>query len=117
MHQPDNKPETLTSVPTDLEAAMIVSTLAAYDVDATTSGSFTAGSRADATGEVMVLVRRCDLDRAREALAGLESDQPSETSEQPAPTAALLGVESPVKKFLTLALMLLLAIVLLQSCL
>lgn len=71
MHSPGNTPETLVSVPSDLEAAMIVSALAAHDVDATTSGGFTAGFRAEAPGEVSVLVRRTDLERARCVLSEL----------------------------------------------
>ena len=75
MHDPDKNPETLLSVPNDLEAAMIVSALAAHQVDATTSGEFTSGFRAEAPGEVKVLVRRCDLERARRVLRELTGNE------------------------------------------
>jgi len=68
MHDPGKNPETLMSVPSDLEAAMIVSALAAHEVDATTSGEYTSGFRAEAPGDVKILVRRCDLERARRVL-------------------------------------------------
>lgn len=76
MHNPENDPVTLMSVPNDLEAAMVVSALAAHEVDATTSGSFTAGFQAEAPGDVEVLVRSCDLERARGVLSELEHEQP-----------------------------------------
>ena len=82
MHDSDNNPETLISVPNDLEAAMIVSVLAAHDVDATTSGGFTAGFRAEAPGEVQVLVRHRDLSKAREALWELDSELLPNPAEQ-----------------------------------
>jgi hypothetical protein len=80
MHNPDKNPETLVSVPSDLEAAMIVSALAAHEVDATTSGEFTAGFRAEAPGEVKVLVRRSDLERARQVLGDLTRSAPSNST-------------------------------------
>ncbi|MEM8947473.1 MAG: hypothetical protein AAGD11_20025 [Planctomycetota bacterium] len=71
MSEQENRPEPLVSVTTDLEAAMIVSALAAQNVDATTTGSFTAGFRAEAPGEVQVLVRKRDLPKAIELLEEL----------------------------------------------
>jgi len=76
MHDPSNNPETLVSVPSDLEAAMIVSALAAHEVDATSSGEFTAGFRAEAPGEVEILVRHCDLERARDVLSEFTTQRP-----------------------------------------
>ena len=64
-------PEMLTSVPSDIEAAAIVAALAAHGVQASTTGSYTAGFRAEAPGSVNVIVRREDLDRARRVLAEL----------------------------------------------
>ncbi len=78
MHDPQNNPVNLLSVPNDLEAAMVVSALAAHEVDATTAGEFTSGFRAEAPGLVSVLVRQRDLPRAREVLSELESERPEE---------------------------------------
>ncbi len=81
MHDHENTPETLVSVPNDLEAAMIVSALAARDIDATTSGGYTAGFRAKAPGEVQVLVRHRDLQRANSVLNELTVHKTSDSPE------------------------------------
>jgi len=78
MHDPQNNPVSLLSVPNDFEAAMVVSALAAHEVDATTSGEFTSGFRAEAPGDVKVLVRQRDLGRAREVLDELENEPPAD---------------------------------------
>lgn len=109
MHEPNNTPEMLTSVPNDLEAAMIVSALAAHGVDATTSGSFTSGFQAEAPGEVQVLVRRSDLPQAREALAELE---PAKSSVTTTAANSKLALGTLVK----FSVIILLAIGILQSC-
>jgi hypothetical protein len=71
---PEN-PEVLTRVPSDVEAAAIVTALAARGIKASTTGGFTAGFRAEAPGDVSVIVRHEDLDRAKQVLAGFERDQ------------------------------------------
>ena len=71
MHKPEKNPETLVSVPNEFEAAMIVSALAAHDIDATTTGNFTSGFKAEAPGDVKVLVRQSDLMRAKRLLNDL----------------------------------------------
>ncbi len=63
-----NNPEVLTSVRTDVEAAAIVGALAARGIEASTTGGYTAGFRAEAPGYVNVIVKYEDLDRARHAL-------------------------------------------------
>ena len=110
MLDPGNNPETLVSVSNDLEAAMIVSALAAQGVDASTAGDFTSGFRAEAPGIVKVIVRRADLTRAREALDVLKSETQHETANRTSTT-------SGASKWLSLAILILLAIGLLQSCL
>jgi hypothetical protein len=70
-----NNPEVLTSVRTDVEAAAIVGALAARGIEASTTGGYTAGFRAEAPGYVNVVVKYADLDRARHALAEIEQDQ------------------------------------------
>ena len=70
-----NNPEVLVSVPSDVEAAGIVAELAARGVQASTTGDYTAGFRAEAPGQVSVVVRRADLDQAKRTLAEIEKDQ------------------------------------------
>jgi hypothetical protein len=65
---PDS-PVTLTTAANEIEAGAIVGLLAQYGIKALSTGGYTAGFRAEAPGNVAVLVRRADLDRAREALA------------------------------------------------
>ncbi|MGH7201945.1 MAG: putative signal transducing protein [Planctomycetaceae bacterium] len=69
-HDPDSL-EVLASVPTEAEAAMIVAALDERGLRAQAVGGHTAGFRADAPGEVAVLVRRMDLDAAARILQEL----------------------------------------------
>ena len=71
---PDN-PEVLTSVPSEIEAAAIVTALDSLGIQASATGGYTAGFRAEAPGEVAVTVRRADLDRARQALTKIKHQQ------------------------------------------
>ena len=59
-----NNPEILTSVTSDIEAGAIVAALASQGIEASTTGSFTAGFRAEAPGDIHVIVRQQDLVRA-----------------------------------------------------
>ena len=68
-------PELLESFPSDIEAATLVAALNAHGIQASTAGGYTAGFRAEAPGNVNVIVRRQDLDRARQVLAGIEKKQ------------------------------------------
>jgi hypothetical protein len=68
-------PCTLLSAANEIEAGDIVTALAAYDVQAFTVGDFTSGFKAEAPGSVQVLVRRCDLDRAEQALAEIRENE------------------------------------------
>jgi hypothetical protein len=70
-----NRPCELLSVANEIEAAGIVTALAAYDIVASTTGAFTSGLRAEAPGDVHIVVRRSDLDRAKLALAEIRKDQ------------------------------------------
>jgi len=63
-----NHPEVLTSVRNDLEAMPLLAALEELGVEATTTGSFTADFRAEAPGEVRIVVKHQDLARAKEAL-------------------------------------------------
>ena len=69
-----NNPEVLTFVGSDIEAAAIVAALAARGIEATTTGGFTAGFRAEAPGDVNVVVRHADLERAVRIFNELEDD-------------------------------------------
>ncbi len=71
-----NNPEVVTSVRSDIEAVSIVSALSACGIEATTTGSYTAGFRAEAPGYINVIVKYADLDRAKQVLAEIEQDQP-----------------------------------------
>lgn len=64
-------PVTIVRVPSDVEASAIVTALAAHGIRATTTGSYTAGFRAEAPGMVNVLVRQSDLACARDVLSAL----------------------------------------------
>lgn len=70
-----NNPEVLASVPSDIEAAAMVTALSGRGIHASTTGSYTAGFRAEAPGSVHVIVRRQDLDRARCILVELNEDR------------------------------------------
>lgn len=64
---PEN-PEVLVSVPSEIEAAAIVTALAEEGIEATATGGFTAGFRAEAPGLVNVLVRGEDYATALKVL-------------------------------------------------
>ncbi len=54
----------LSRVPTEAEASLIVQRLAGQDIAAQAVGGYTAGFAAQAPGDVSVLVRGADLERA-----------------------------------------------------
>jgi Putative prokaryotic signal transducing protein len=64
-------PEVLTTAPTDMEAAAIVSALDAHGIQAITTGGYIAGFRAEAPAVVNVIVRHEDLARAKQVLADI----------------------------------------------
>jgi len=70
-----NNPEVLTRVPSDLEAAAIVHALTARGIRASTSGGYTAGFRAEAPGDVSVIVRHGDLQHAKKTLLEIEQGE------------------------------------------
>lgn len=70
-----NSPELLESFPSDIEAATLVASLEAHGIQASTTGGYTAGFRAEAPGNVNVIVRHKDLDRAKQVLADFKRDQ------------------------------------------
>ena len=70
-----NNPEVLVSVPSDAEAVGIVAALAAHGIQAFTTGGLTAGFRAEAPGNVNVVVKQADFAQAKLALAEIEKDR------------------------------------------
>ena len=64
----------LTSVPTDMEASVIVAALEEEGVASTATGGYTAGFKAEAPGWVQVLVAEADLPVARNTLAKLRKE-------------------------------------------
>ena len=68
MPEDPDRPVVLTSVPGEAQAVMIVAALEERGVQARTQGELTSGFRAEAPGQVQVLVRHSDLERAREIL-------------------------------------------------
>jgi len=69
-----HSPEVLTSVANEVQAAALVAALEVRGVHATTTGGFTAGFRAEAPGQVNIIVRRQDLPRAKERLAEIRQE-------------------------------------------
>ena len=65
-------PVALTSAANDMEAAAIVAALCNEGIEANMTGEFTAGFRAEAPGNVQVMVKQCDLTRAQEFLCRFE---------------------------------------------
>ena len=74
-----NRPVVLTTRPTEAQAALIVAALEDRGVQAQATGGFTSGFRAEAPGDVRVLVRECDFERARKALHDIEAG-PADTA-------------------------------------
>ncbi len=64
-----DRPETLLSVANEIEAATIVGYLDQCGIRAFAAGGYTSGFKAEAPGNVKILVKQADLDRARQALA------------------------------------------------
>lgn len=63
-----NNLDVLVSVPSEIEAAAIVSVLSERGIEATATGGLTAGFKAEAPGEVNVLVSAADAERAKQVL-------------------------------------------------
>ena len=67
----------LTSVPTELEASLIVAALQDEGLDASMTGIYTAGFRAEAPGQVQVQVADSDLAHAKTVLEDMDRDRDS----------------------------------------
>ena len=73
MNTDQDNPVALGSFANELEAAAAVTALQALGVEAHVMGGYTAGFRAEAPGNVQVVVRFRDLNRAQEALAEIRA--------------------------------------------
>jgi hypothetical protein len=61
--------EVVARVTNEMEASLIVQCLANQGINARAVGGFTSGFRAEAPGDVSVLVRSGDLERAKKVVA------------------------------------------------
>ncbi|MCH7885222.1 MAG: DUF2007 domain-containing protein [Planctomycetes bacterium] len=68
-----NQPTLLTAVPSEPQAVMIVASLEDEEIPAWIMGALTSGFRAATPGQVQVLVRQSDVERAREILQTLQA--------------------------------------------
>lgn len=75
MSSDPNAPTVLISFPSELEATAVVAALASSEIEATTTGSYTAGFLAEAPGQVSVVVRSSDLAAAQQVLDKAELGQ------------------------------------------
>jgi len=64
----ENNLDVLVSVPSEIEAAAIVGLLSEVGIEAKATGGLTAGFKAEAPGEVTVLVAAADAERAKRVL-------------------------------------------------
>lgn len=76
-----NELEVLTQVPTEAEAAIIAAALVEQGIEAEATGGYTATFVTGVPGEAQVVVRRADLERAREILAEMEQERDELASE------------------------------------
>ncbi|MEX0819443.1 MAG: DUF2007 domain-containing protein, partial [Pirellulaceae bacterium] len=72
-NDPDS-PTIVYSAVNSVEAASVVTALEAEGIEATTTGSYTSGFQAEAPGEVKVVVRLSQADKARGVLERLERE-------------------------------------------
>jgi hypothetical protein len=70
-----NSPSVLLSVDNETEAASIVTALRQYGIEASTAGEFAAGFWAKVPGNVQILVRSADLEKAQQALAEIQKEE------------------------------------------
>ena len=70
----NSAPAVLASFPHELEASLLVNELQNRDINARMSGEMVSGFRAEAPGDVAVLVPIQDMQRAREILHELRNE-------------------------------------------
>jgi hypothetical protein len=65
----------VTSVPNEVEAGIVIAALEDAGIKATMSGVYTAGFRAEAPGQVQILVHQADVERALQVLESADEEQ------------------------------------------
>ncbi len=81
MTEDTNGPVVLTNVENEAQAALVVAALERSGIDAQTTGALTSGLRAESPGDVHILVRAADAERAAGVLSevrALEDDEDNE---------------------------------------
>ena len=73
-----NNPTRLTSCANEIEAAAVIGALQDAGIDAQMVGGFTSGFRAEAPGDVEIVVRECDLDVAKKTLQKFQQAPPGQ---------------------------------------
>lgn len=71
---------TLVKVPDEVQGSMIVAALEQSGIKATMTGVFTAGFRAEAPGDVSVVVSEKDMPVAKKILKSMDLDAPVDWS-------------------------------------
>lgn len=74
MESKHDRPEVLTAAASEAEAAIIAAALRDRGIDAVLTGVHTSSFRAEAPGDVSVVVRQADLQRARQILEELAKE-------------------------------------------
>lgn len=71
---PSDQLAELMRVPNEMEAAIVVNALSDNGIQATATGGFTSGFKAEAPGDVQIYVRQGDLRAARQILDQLRGE-------------------------------------------
>lgn len=74
MSDDPNRTVVLTTAANEAEGLMIVAALEAHGVRAQVTGALTSGFRAEAPGDVKVIVRQGDLEQAKSAMQAIEKE-------------------------------------------
>ncbi|HRX81793.1 MAG TPA: DUF2007 domain-containing protein, partial [Pirellulaceae bacterium] len=69
-----NSPTVVYSAVNPIEAAAVATALEAEGIETTTTGSYTSGFQAEAPGEIQVVVRQSQAEKARAILERLEEE-------------------------------------------
>jgi len=73
MSDDPHSPVVLARLPNEISAAALRTALASFDIEAHLTGGFVSGFKAEAPGNVQIVVARADFDRARAALLEIQS--------------------------------------------
>ena len=74
MTQDHEAPVVVAAVPNEIAAGIVVGALEVEGIKARMVGEFVSGFRAEAPGNVKIVVRREDAERAREVLAKVDPE-------------------------------------------